>query len=141
MIKKIEQEDMIVIEKIARKYNMTMVDFGRAVIAQSKVTNERQYRVSEEEFDIISAYAEDKGLTRMAYSEAACKHLLKLLDDGAADPAVVKFEIGSTRYGQNRTKRIAVRFDDKEAESKLMKIAGDYKIDVGSLIRYCALNY
>lgn len=138
MADKIELKDIKTIEEIAKKYNMSMVKFGRAIIAQSKVKNERQYRVSEEEFDTISQLAEDCGMTRMGYSEAACERFVR---EGREDPAVVKFEIGSTRYGLGRTKRITVRFSDAEIENKLVEIAADYKIDMGSLIRYCALNY
>lgn len=138
MAGKIELKDIKTIEEIAKKYNMSMVEFGRAVIAQSKVRNERQYRVSEEEFDMISEMAEGCGMTRMGYSEAACERFIK---EGREDPAVVKFEIGSTRYGLGRNKRITVRFSDEKVENKLVEIAAEYKIDMGSLIRYCALNY
>lgn len=138
---KIESKDMNAIEKIAKKYNVTMVEFGRAVIAQSKVRDERQYRVSAEEFDLITEKAKRRGMTRMGYSEAACEEFLNILQEGITDAAVVKFEIGSTRYGQGRTKRITVRFNDEKVEDELVKIAAEYMIDMGSLIRYCALNH
>lgn len=138
MASKIEKKDMTVLEDLAQKYNMSMVEFGRAIIAQTKVRNERQYRVSEEEFEMISDMAERRGMTRMGYSEAACERFIR---EGREDPAVVKYEIGSTRYGFERTKRITVRFANEEVEDKLVDIAAEYKIDMGSLIRYCALNY
>lgn len=137
-MEKVKMEDLAKIEIIAKKYNMTVPELARAVAAQTKVRKECQYRVSDEEFKIISAKAEKAGLTLMAHTVEAVK---AFLNSGEADPAVVKFQIGSTRYGHNRTRRIAVRFGDEAVEWKLLNMSEEYAIDLGSLMRYCALTY
>lgn len=134
----INLKDLEVIEEIAKKYNMTMKQFGREMLREFKVTKERQYRVSAEELELIKKRAEACGLSMQEYSAAACEYFLK---KNELDPAIIKFEIGSASYGQGRDKRTNVSFSDENVEIALEKLADENKIPFGSLVRYCVMKY
>ena len=50
----IENEDIKVLEKLAKKYDMSIVDFGKAIVSQTKKYNQRMFRVSESEYKEIA---------------------------------------------------------------------------------------
>lgn len=50
----IENEDIKVLEKLAKKYDMSIVDFGKAIVSQTKKYNQRMFRVSESEHKEIA---------------------------------------------------------------------------------------
>lgn len=130
----IQEKDLEVIEKMAQSYNMTAVELGKAIVSQTrKRTMDRQFRVSDQEFELISQKARDKGLTVMRYCEYACAAFLKRKE-------INRDYYGSKGYGEGRKKRITVQFKDIEIEKKLMAFAEENNLELGALMRYCALT-
>lgn len=129
----IENEDLKMLEEMAQRYNITPVELGNIVVKQYRKRKERQFRVSEQEFKIIYQRAEKMGFTVKRFCEFACKSFLdKNILDGNF--------FGSKSYGGSRTKRITVEFKDDEIENKLCEVAEKFNLEMGALIRYCALN-
>lgn len=129
----IQEKDLEVIEAMAKSYGISMVELGKAIVNQTKKRADRQFRVSDQEFEVISEKAKEKGLTVMRYCEYACSVFVsrKKLDG--------EF-FGNKRYGEGRTKRITVQFKDAKVESELLNFADSYNVEIGALIRYCALT-
>lgn len=73
----IENEDIKVLEKLAKKYDMSIVDFGKAIVSQTKKYNQRMFRVSESEYKEIAKKAERVGMNLMRYCEYSCTVFLK----------------------------------------------------------------
>ena len=65
----IKNEDIKVLEKLAKKYDMSIVDFGKAIVSQTKKYNQRMFRVSESEYKEIAKKAERAGMNLMRYCE------------------------------------------------------------------------
>lgn len=133
MTRNIEMKDMKAIQEIAQRYDMSLVEFGRTIITQTKKRTQRQIRVSEHEYEIISAKAEAKGLNLMRYCDYACNEFLK-------KKVIDKDYFDYRTYGEGRKKRIAVEFKDSEVEASLLSVADKHDIEIGTLIRYCALT-
>ena len=130
----ITKEDMNLIEEMAKRYDVSVAQFGKLVSSQMKTTKERQFRVSLEEDEIIVEKANSKGMTKMKYCEYACSRFLKSKN-------IDKSFFMKDWYGKNRIKRIAVQFSDVDMELEMLKVAEKYGIDIGTLLRYCALNF
>lgn len=134
MNKIIDIKDMELLEAMAQKYNLTTVELGKTIVNQLKKRNERQFRVSEKEFEKISQNAERNGYSVLSFCEFACNSFLN-------NKNLSEEFFGSRRYGEGRTKRISVSFKDANVEKELLEVAERFNIDVGALIRYCALNF
>lgn len=129
----IEEKDLKIIEKIAKSYNMSADELSREIIRQNMKKGKRQFRVSEDEYNVILEKAKEKEMTVRNYCEHACNHFIH------------KKEFNKfweyKRYGANRTKRITMRFKNVSDEEELMKISREMSVEISSLIRWCALNY
>ena len=68
----IKNEDIKVLENLAKKYDMSIVDFGKAIVSQTKKYNQRMFRVSESEYKEIAKKAERAGMNLMRYCEYSC---------------------------------------------------------------------
>ena len=123
---------MALVEEIAKKYGMTSVEFGKAVAYQTKKKTQRQFRVSDEEYAIISKKAQEVDMSVMRFCEMACG---AFLTDGKIG---VDF-YGQKSYGKGRMKRIAVEFRDEKVEREILDLADSLNAEVGTLIRHCAL--
>lgn len=135
MTKKIETNDMMVLEEMAKRYGFSMVQLGQTIVTSARQKDERQFKLSQDEYDVISQKAKAKGLTVMRYCEYACGVFLNKPDQEM--PTVNKMPAGSPR-----SRRITVQFKDAETEAKLLAAAERFgSMGTGALIRYCALNY
>lgn len=134
MNKIFENKDLTLLEEMAQRYNLSPVELGKAIVKQYKKSNERQFRVSEQEFETIFQSAEKLGFTVKRFCEYACNSFMnkEVLDENF---------FGSKSYGDGRIKRITVEFKDGEVENKMLEISEKYNIEIGTLIRYCALNF
>ena len=105
----IKNEDIKVLENLAKKYDMSIVDFGKAIVSQTKKYNQR-----------------------MRYCEYSCTVFLK-------EKKIDENFFCKKKYGKDRVKRIAVSFRNQETESEFVEFAEQCNIEIGTLIRYCAL--
>jgi len=129
----IQSEDMKVIEEIARKYNLSMVELGNELVMRTRKRAERQFKLSESEYEILSEKAEKNGCSVAKYCEFACNEFLK-------KGSIGKDLFAGKGHNCKRTRRITVRFSNIEEERKLVEFAERYKIKIGTLLRYCALK-
>lgn len=129
----IEEKDLKIIEKIAKSYGMSTDELSKEIIRQNRRKGERQFRVSEDEYNAILEKAKERNMTIRSYCEYACDYFIYKNEFD-------KFW-GYKMYGANRTKRITVRFKNTLDEEELIKISKEMRVEIGSLIRWCALNY
>ncbi len=124
--------DREAVKEIADKYGIGLLDFGKILIANERKSKQRQFRVSDEEYSIIRDKAASRNMTLMCYCEFACNEFLKerKLDE----------RLFAKQYGEGRERRIAVTFKNEETESELIRYSEQVGIEVGSLIRTCALS-
>lgn len=132
MKREIDEKDLVVIEELAKKYGMSSLEFGKAVVNQTKKNTQRQFRVSDEEYAIISRKAKENDLSIMRFCEMACGAFL-------SEGKIGTDFYGQKSYGKGRTKRIAVEFRDENIEHEILELAVSLNAEVGTLIRYCAL--
>lgn len=128
----IKNEDIKMLENLAKKYDMSIVDFGKAIVSQTKKYNQRMFRVSESEYKEIAKKAERAGMNLMRYCEYSCAVFLK-------EKKIDENFFCKKKYGKDRVKRIAVSFRNQETESEFVEFAEQCNIEIGTLIRYCAL--
>ena len=133
MSNKIDARDLVLIEELAKKYGMSSVDFGKAVVYQTKKKTQRQFRVSDEEYAIISQRAKAEDMSVMRFCEKACADIL-------CDGDISIDFYGQKSYGKSRMKRIAVDFRNENVEREILELADFLNAEVGTLIRYCALR-
>lgn len=132
MGKIIEEKDMKEIEKIAKRYDMSAIELSREIIRQNKKRNDIQFRVSDEEFEIISKKAKEYDMSISRYCEYACK---EFISEERFD------EYWENRiYKCKRTKRIAMFFKNDFYEREMLKMSEVMSVTIGALIRYCALH-
>lgn len=132
MRNKIDAKDLVLIEELAKKYGMSSVDFGKAIVSQTKKKTQRQFRVSDEEYAIIFQKAQKEDMSIMRFCEKACGDFL-------CGGNVGTDFYGQKSYGKSRMKRIAVDFRNKNVEQGILELADSLNAEVGTLIRYCAL--
>ena len=129
----IKDEDLKVVQGLADKYGISVVDFGKRVVTQTKKVRDRQFRVTDEEYNLILNKSKALGMSLSGYCEYACGVFLK-------DKVINKSILTCKSYGYERVKRIGVIFVDKDIENGILKVAEDFSLQVASLLRYCALN-
>ncbi len=130
-MKIIEREDYSIIRDIAKKYNMSIADFGRSIVRQSERTKGRAIRLSDAEYNYIKSLANYKNMTVSRFCSCACKAYIEF------DKKNIPIEIDTTR----RDKRIEVRIYNADDEAQLIKLANNFGMKISSLIRYCALHF
>ena len=134
MSKVIERDDLQEVRRLAKKYNMSVADFGRSVVRQAERNETRTVRLSEVEYNYIVQTAKRNGVSVGRFCALACHAFLTsetrdtLPRERAED-------------GGMRTKRIAARFDNVAEEAEIIRIATEYSMKVSALIRYCALKF
>lgn len=133
MKREIDEKDLLLIDELAKKYGMTSVELGKAIVSQTKKKTQRQFRVSDEEYAIISKKAQEFDMSVMRFCEKACADIL-------CDGDICIDFYGQKSYGKSRLKRIAVDFRDENIEREILKLADYLNAEVGTLIRYCALR-
>lgn len=130
-MKIISREDYTIIRDIAKKYNMTVADFGRSIVRQSERAKGRAIRLSDEEFERIKFIADLHNMTVARFCGCACRAYIEL------DEKTIPIENDTSR----RNRRIEARIYNASDEAELIKIANNYSMKISSLIRYCALHF
>lgn len=139
MVVRFAEKDMDVIKQMAESYNLSTADFAKAIVRQTRKDGERQFRINDEEFVVISENAKENGLTMMKQCEICCTKFLARMKVGKIKESDV-YVVCKKREG-GRTKRVAMKFTDKKIEKRFEDAAVKIGVDIGALIRYCALNY
>lgn len=134
----IDETDMSVIETIAKKYKMSVVEFGRFLGKSSNAKGVRFHvRFTVDEMEIVNNKASYMGTSR----SKLCAHAWKdFLDSGAYKKFNVR-DVKGKDDESGRTERICVIFQEPEEFEKLQEIAASYSIPFSALLRYCVLNY
>lgn len=128
----LREEDMRMIEEMAVSYDMTVPEFIKEISKLNRSKKERQFRVNQEEYDLIANKAKAQGMTISKFCQFACKKFL-------ADPDLERCFENCRSYSEIRTKRLAVRFADESLEEELLAMSENLSIEIGTLIRYCSL--
>ena len=132
--KLIEQSDMRTIKELAKKYNMSVADFGRSIVRVAERNQGRAVRLSDEEYEHIYEASKRIGCTMTQFCSLACHTFLNTKEkriDYISDAA----------EKTNRTKRIEVRILNAAEDAELMKYATEYSMKISTLIRYCAIHF
>lgn len=129
----LQEADKLQVKEIAARYGISVLELGKLIVKTERKNTQRQFRVSDDEYAMIHNRASEKNMTLMCYCEFACAEFLKLQN--------IDYAMFSKQYGEGRFKRIAVTFKNKEVEKELVFYAEKIGIEVGSLIRTCALSY
>ena len=136
----INQDDYAILRSIAKKYSMSMGDFGREITRQAK-KNERKIgravRFTEQEYDHIRRMAKRSDVPASEFCALACNAFLaKELDNLPTDYRAKKDGVETTR-----DKRLEVRFCVDADEIKVLNYANERGIKFSALVRYCALRF
>lgn len=137
--KVINGKDLKVIEAIAEKYDMSLVEFGRFI---GKLKNEKgirsHVRFSEDELKYVDAKVKKNKLDRSKYCKIAYQYFMQ-------SDVYKKIDIMDLREDKEeksvKGKRVCVSFADANEYLKMKNFAKGFSIPFATLIRYCALNY
>lgn len=130
----IERDDYYEIRQLAKKYNMSIADFGRTIVRQAERREARAVRVTEAEYDHIKRTAEKNKMTMGQFLGLACRAYLQM--ENRSIPLKGRAEDGAVR-----TKRTFARIYSPADEMELMQLATEYGMAVTTLIRYCAMRF
>ena len=130
----IEREDFKIIRELAKKYNLSVADFGRSIVRQSDRAIGRAIRVTKKESDFIKNTAEKNKMSTARFCALAC-HVYLADKDNRHLPMEYRTDT------EKRTERIEARIYNGKDEEDLLKIAAEYSIKISALIRYCALHF
>lgn len=137
MAKFIERDDFIEIRNLAKKYGMSVADFGRSIARQAEGASwsrGRNVRLTEDEYEYIRSMAEANSMSIRSFCGLACRAFLKLGEDNVP----IKY---SSERGNARIKRAEAAFCNSDDEFAMLRIANKYEIPIASLIRYCATKF
>lgn len=134
MSKLIERVDYAKIRELAKKYNMSVGEFGRAIVRQSERSTGRAVRLTESEYRYIKETAKQKNLSIARFCSLACHAFLETKNRSI--PIEERMD-----DQENRTKRIEARLYNSSDEIELIKISTEYSMKISALIRYCAIRF
>lgn len=134
--KVIKKNDLKIIEDIAKKYDMSLVEFGRFI---GKLKNEKgvrhHVRFSDDELTYVDKKAKDLNLSRSEYCFDAAKYFIQ-------KEVYKKVDVKDLREANgDRGKRVCVSFTNGKEYINMWQLAKGFSIPFSTLIRYCALNY
>ena len=132
--KLIEREDFLTVRELAKKYNMTVADFGRSIVRQADRSAGRAVRLSEVEYNYITEMATKNNMTVTRFCALACHAFIE------SENKAIPIENIVTEKA-NRTKRIEARFYNMADEAEMVKTSIEYSMKISALIRYCAMRY
>lgn len=133
MSRLIERDDFQEIRQLAKKYNMSVAEFGRTIARQTERNRGWTIHLTDEEYNYIKHTAEKNNMTVARFGDLACRAFLKSDKKPVLDACA--------KYGENRTKKLAVRIYNSSDETEIAKLAIEYKVKIGALIRYCVLRF
>ena len=133
MSRLIGREDFQEVRQLAKKYDMSVAEFGRAVARQAERQRGLTIHLTEDEYNYIKNTAEKNNVTVARFGDLACRAFLKLEKKPALD--------GWGKYGENRTKKLAVRIYNGSDETEIAKLAIEHRVKMAALVRYCVLHF
>lgn len=137
-IPSIKWEDMEAVQKIGKKYGMSLTEFAKAVASQSNPIRDIFIRYSKGEIREIERRAAAQGLTSFRYTELCCKMFIENTDFDNFDTSI--FRDYPYHGNENRNIRRTVRILNRKTLKGLEKIAHDYSVGLSTVIRYCVMN-
>lgn len=134
----INQSDYEMISIMAKKYNMSVEDFGRILSKKVEKDIRHQIRFSTDEVKLIDARAEKLNMTRSEY----CRRCyMKAIDEKLfADMNIRDLKTNMCSSQTARDVRVALSFDDAEKYKEMRKLAKDLSMHFSTLVRHFALT-
>ena len=129
----IDRDDMRKLNDMAKKYNMSISDFGRAMVRQSERSIGRAVRLSESEYKYIRETAQKNNLPAARFIALACHAFAKI--ENKSIPIEYRVDRG------NRTKRLEARIYNNADEAEIVRTATAYSMKISTLIRFCAMHF
>ncbi|MDE6017061.1 MAG: hypothetical protein K2H41_15455 [Acetatifactor sp.] len=134
--KSIDQADYEIIESIAKKYDMSVKELAKSLLAKNGRYSIPQILLTSDERSIIDQRANQFNYSRsfyclMCWKKAVKEGLYKNID-------IAKLQ--ERRYGENSRKTVAIYFKDEDDYNELKDITEKLGVSVSSLIRYFALT-
>lgn len=134
----INEEDYNVICDMAKKYNMSVDDFGRLLSKKIEKDIRLQVRFSADELKTIDIKAGKYNMSRSEYCRTCC---LKAIKEKQYENLNI-CEIQGDAYNKNtvRDMKVCISFDDAMEYSKMRKVAMDLSMKFSTMVRYFALS-
>jgi hypothetical protein len=134
--KVIDKKDLELIEKLAEKYDMSIVEFGRFLGKKSNEKGVRfQIRFSVDELAYVDEKSNMMDVSRSKYCQMAYQWFVENNIFKSMDISDFKESDGK------KSERVSVLFSDADQYKSMRKMASDFSIPFSALLRYCALNY
>lgn len=132
----IHKSDLELLNKMADKYDMSLVDFGRFIVKMKNDKGVRFHvRFSVDELFAVDQKANMLNLTRSKFCNTASKWFVNSDEYKNFKLTTIKETAG------DRDMRVCVLFTDAEDYKSLHELSKRMSIPFSALIRYCALNY
>lgn len=132
----IDEKDINLIEEIAEKYDMTLIEFARFI---GKGKNEKGVRYHVR-FSVDELMKVDENANEMNYSRSKyCQIAYQWFINNEVYKSINVMDIRESKSDRNM--RVCVSFSDAKEYSELRKLAKGFSIPFSALIRYFALNY
>lgn len=128
--------DMICI--MAKKYSMSVEDFGKLLSKKVDKNIRHQIRFNANEIKLIDTKAGNLNMTRSEY----CRRCYMKAIENKSYMSMNIRDLKENTYGGKivRDIRVSLSFDDAEQYKEMRKIAKEFSLQFSTLIRYFALT-
>lgn len=132
----IDKKDLDLIEEIAEKYDMTLIEFGRFI---GKGKNEKGVRCHVR-FSVDELIKVDENANALNYSRSKyCQIAYQWFINNEIYKTTNVIDMRETKSDRNM--RVCVSFSNAKEYEKLRELSKGFSIPFSALIRYFALNY
>ena len=136
----LSDDDMITIRRLAKKYSMSVTEFGRTISKVGTSTFNRHIRTNNDEYATIKNKAEMAQLSMSAYCVKAAACLVKSGIE-SINFTLLNDKRDKKNSDNKRTQRISISFPSERAYKEICDIATQYNIKYATLIRYSLIHY
>ena len=137
-VPEIETTDMIIIGKIAKKYNISLKKLAQ-IISQKSIKEKDKIlhiRFTEEELKAVDEKAKKENMSRSGLCRYACFKIIKEYKNNDMELQKIR-----DKYGKgDRKVRVCVSFADEDDQRKIKDFADGLSLPVSTFVRYCMLR-
>lgn len=134
----LDKSDMEIIEEIANKYCITVLELGRIISRKKQSYPRLQILLSKNELEIIDKKAKEKNISRSKYCSMCFKKALTNKEYENLD--VMKIIARNTEGKDKREERAVISFDNANDYKEIKRVSKSLGIPCSALIRYFTLN-
>ena len=136
---KIHASDMLVIEDIAKKYNISLRNLAQIITQEQTAVSKKliHVRFTEQEIKIVDKKAKNAGMSRSGLCRYAC---LKVINEYTKMKDINLKKIEEGHGTGSRNIRVCVSFKNIEEKRKINEFADNLSLSYSSFIRFCMLN-